>query len=166
MAASLAPTRLAVVIVLLTAACSGAGVRTTRGSPGTPGSRPLFDPTKPMSGPAGTDQIETPDRMNTRTSSDARRVCRGTSMPSGWIAVAYETATEGECPARGDGTPRRVAVIVRYGDYPVGATLDVCADQPLPRRWEIVRDEHVDGGACPGAAKDGASAMKRILRRR
>ena len=158
---------LAAAIALLASACTGAGVRTGTESPVSPGGRPLFDPVPlPGSGPGGADRVETPGRLTTATASGARRVCRGTSLPGGWIAVAYEAATEGECPARGDGTPRRIAVLVRYVDYPRGSTLDVCADQPLPRSWAIERDEQVDAGACPGAAKDGGSATVRIYRRR
>ena len=94
-----------------------------------------------------------------------RRVCRAAGWPANWIATAYETAP-GECPVgTGPDTTARAAILVRLDLQPHGSTLDVCADQVVPRGWELVR---LDGSEvsqrCPGAGRDGASAIRRIRR--
>ena len=107
------------------------------------------------------------------TTAATRRVCRGGAWPSGWIAVGYEAGAKDECPKGGpkesaqDGATEapRVAVLARYTGQPVGATLDVCADQHVPIDWLDVHEE-ADAGQCPGAGPNGASATRRIRRAR
>ena len=94
-----------------------------------------------------------------------RRVCRAQGWSNDWIATAYENAS-GECPraAESDSTSY-AAILVRLDAHPTGTTLEVCADQRVPRGWELVR---VEGAAasqrCPGAGRDGASAIRHIRR--
>ncbi len=94
-----------------------------------------------------------------------RRVCRTAGWSRDWIATAYENAS-GECPlAAGTDSTAYAPIIVRVDTQPVGATLDVCADQITPRGWERVPLDGTDGSLrCPGAARDGASAIRRIRR--
>ena len=99
-----------------------------------------------------------------------RRVCRAGSWPRGWVAVAYEAAGDG-CPGAAGSVGERagsaapVAVIVRADLSPVGARLDVCADQPVPARWVWRDDETPDNpDACPGASRRGRPAVRRIVR--
>jgi hypothetical protein len=159
------------LVVALSAACSSLqptvrpratdnpGVRPGVGvAPGDQVRQPALDPTRP----------DVPSSAAHPTTVAQRRVCRSGAWPAGWIAVAYEAASGDECPqgasGRGDDA-RSVAVIVRYRDQPMNATLDVCGDQHVPSGWV---DEHmdVDAGQCPGAASDGRSAAKRIRRTR
>ena len=93
-----------------------------------------------------------------------RRVCRGGAWPSGWIAIGYE-ASDAQCPRSADArSAYNVATIVRYETLPSGQVLEICADQVIPRGWVNETREDQVGDACPGAAKDGASAT-RIIRR-
>lgn len=79
--------------------------------------------------------------------AEVRRVCRG-SRPGGWIAIEY-VADSTTC---GGSTERRsrypVALIVSHRDARVGETLEVCADERVPRGWTKVRDV-ADDPRCP-----------------
>lgn len=113
----------------------------------------------PYSAPGGDDLPSTTELAIATTS---RRVCRTGSLPSGWIAVAYDAASGDECPKGKADYP--VAVIVRYQSQPPSTVLDVCADQRVPPNWQelgTADDEH-----CPGAAPGGGAATKRIRRLR
>jgi hypothetical protein len=58
-----------------------------------------------------------------------------------------------------------MAILIRYTRLPIGAVLDVCADQPTPMAWTTVTDEPTDDdGSCPGAVRGGGSTTKRIRR--
>lgn len=109
------------------------------------------------------------DRVRTAARSGAgmaeQRVCRTSSVPRGWITVAYERSANA-CPARVAGdSSANAAVIVRYASAPINTRLDVCADQVTPAGWTTVRDEAVeDAGACPGAARSGQITVRRIRR--
>jgi hypothetical protein len=94
-----------------------------------------------------------------------RRVCRTSGWPRGWVATAYESGS-GECPLRsGADSTALAAIIVRLDAHPVGAELDVCADQAVPKDWVLVNIEGAEPSArCPGAARNGASAIRRIRR--
>lgn len=102
---------------------------------------------------------------NDRGHLDVRRVCRSSVFPRGFIAVGYEGASS-DCPratATGDSVAA-VAVVVRYTTAPVGARLDVCADQAVPSGWSLVSDEAPgDPGACPRATRHG-DTVRRIER--
>ena len=113
----------------------------------------------PYSAPGGDAQ---PTITELVTANASRRVCRTGSLPSGWIAIAYDAASGDECPKSKRDYP--IAVIVRYQSQPPSTVLDVCADQRVPPNWEglgTAADEH-----CPGAAPGGGSATKRIRRLR
>src|SRR5687768_5219357 len=72
------------------------------------------------------------DGSTQRPSSTVDQICRTHAMRSGWIATRYMEAA-GECPASTDPeNPHNAAVIERYSHLPVGATMVVCADQPVP----------------------------------
>lgn len=94
-----------------------------------------------------------------------RRVCRAQGWSRDWIATAYENAS-GECPlAGGSDSTAYAAIIVRIDTQPLGTTLDICADQVAPRGWEYARLDDADvSHRCPGAGRDGASAIRRIRR--
>jgi len=154
---------------LLLAGCASAHVRTAD-DPGTPGrgglavpARAPADPRRvPFGDPRGDPRGEDlPSTTEHATSTASRRVCRTGSWPSGWIAVAYESASGDECPKGKADYP--VALLVSYRDQPSNATLDVCADQPVPTNWRV-DEESADVGNCPGAVRGGGSATKRIRR--
>ena len=94
-----------------------------------------------------------------------RRVCRTHGWSRDWVATAYEVAPR-ECPlGGGSDSTAYAAVIVRIDRHPMGATLDICADQGAPRGWEFVPLDDAEGSQrCPGAGRDGASAIRRIRR--
>jgi hypothetical protein len=95
-----------------------------------------------------------------------RRVCRTQGWSRDWVATAYENAA-GECPlGTGSDSTAFAAIIVRVDAHPVGAVLDICADQAVPRGWEAIQfDEGAEvSRRCPGAGRDGASAIRRIRR--
>jgi len=131
---------------------------TGRGGFGIP-ARPAADPTL---APTGGTRGDLPSTTEHPTASESRRICRSGSWPTGWIAVAYEAASGDECPKGKSAYP--IAVLVRYASQPRDATLDVCADQPVPQNW-TAEAESTDVGQCPGAERDGRSATKRIRRR-
>ena len=92
------------------------------------------------------------------------QVCRAQATRSGWIAIRYLQGAE-NCPESTDPENRyTAAVIERYSHKPIGATMVVCADQPVPRHWvrESNRDERAN---CPGArVRDGAPTVMVIRR--
>lgn len=96
-----------------------------------------------------------------------RRVCRTSGWASDWVAVAYESVSS-ECPRRSeDDSSGIAATIVRLDAYPVGAELDMCADQMVPKDWAPESAENVElPPRCPGAAPRGAPTTKRIRRMR
>jgi len=150
--------------VLLAAGCASLepSTATRTGATGSPRgglSTPSFDPhtRQPSTDPGRNDLPPTTEHPS---ASAEQRICRSGSWPRGWIAVAYEAASGNECPQGRGRYP--VAVLVRYASQPPNATLDVCADQPTPANWAT--DDSADEGQCPGAAKDGGSATKRIHR--
>jgi hypothetical protein len=140
-------------------------------------SEPLLRPGAPIpqaGAPGTTPSPGTPDvgpqpgADRTPRNADDRRICRSSTPPLGWIAVAYVSAP-GQCPARvgADRTSRdaTMAILTRYARFPIGAVLDVCADQPTPLNWTTVTDEPADGAdSCPGAVRGGGSTTKRIRR--
>ena len=100
---------------------------------------------------------------------EERRVCRTRGWPRGWIAVAYDIAAEGECPARAKSESERgVAIVRRVDRMAVGVVLEVCAGQAVPRDW--IRewgDEPTErAGRCAGASPDGVTDVMVIRRYR
>lgn len=94
--------------------------------------------------------------------AEVRRVCRG-SRPGGWIAIDY-VADSTTC---GGSTEQRsrypVALIVSYREARVGETLDVCADERVPRGWTRVRDI-ADDPRCPSASPSTEPTVMMIRR--
>jgi hypothetical protein len=140
-------------------------VRTSSSEPSLPRTGPSARPS-----PGAPGVRERPGTSRAPHNVDDRRICRSSSTPRGWIAVAYVSAPE-QCPARpgADSTANAasVAVLARYLGLPLGAVLDVCADQPTPNGWGMVTDEPVDDAtSCPGAVRGGGSTTKRIRRNR
>lgn len=79
--------------------------------------------------------------------AEVRRVCRG-SRPSGWIAIEY-VADSTTCGGSADQRSRfPVALIVSYSGAALGETLEVCADERVPRGWVKVRGVP-DDPRCP-----------------
>jgi hypothetical protein len=100
---------------------------------------------------------------------EERRVCRTGGWPRGWVAVAYESAGESECPARADSERERgVAIIRRLDGTPVGGVLEVCADQGVPRDWtrEWTDEPRAMATRCAGATKGDARDTMVIRRLR
>ena len=121
-----------------------AGEASTRGGIGTRGD--------PVGAPAATAG---------RAGVDSRRVCRSGARPSGWIAVAYVSAVEGECRVRATSDSNSTAAILTYyADRPVAALLDVCADEPVPRGWVIDEAAADASDACPGVDRNGSSTHR------
>ena len=126
-----------------------------------------FEPRRPGDRPAGGDiggrgiPVGAPAAVAGRAVGDVRRVCRTGSRPSGWIAVAYVSAGEGDCPALAKSdSSATVAVLTYHIDLPIDAVLDVCADEPAPRGWTI-DDAVADAtGNCPGVERKGSSTYR------
>jgi len=106
--------------------------------------------------------LERVDSTDTRPVVD--QICRVQPMPSGWIAVRYLPGAE-NCPESTDPeNPYTAAVIQRFSQLPVGASLVVCADQPIPRDW--VRDYNRDVRAsCDGARVRNDTPTVMVIRR-
>ena len=158
--------RLVTIVSVLgaTAACAAieAGDISLRPRAGKGGVAPVGGPgargfPRPDSGGVG--------RINDPHSSLIRRVCRASGWSRDWIATAYEEAAGG-CPRRtGADSSAVAAILIRLDAQPIGAVLDVCADQTTPGDWIAERPESSEvSQRCPGAGRDGASAMKRIRR--
>jgi hypothetical protein len=149
-------------------ACSGfrPRVRTTTDRPGVFDGRSR-DPgsTGEIGGrglPASRPEAGTP---STIAGADSRRICRTSSRPDGWIAVAY-VAGDG-CGARGSADSSYViAVLAQYAILPVDAELDVCADERIPRNWVPSDAAAAPSDACPGVKGNSASTTRSIRRRR
>lgn len=158
------------VITMLSAgvlcACSSFRPRASTGS-GSNGGR--FEPRRPGDTRTGGDiggrglPVGAPAAVAGRAVGGVRRVCRTGSRPRGWIAVAYVSAGEGDCPALSksdSGATATVAVLTHHADLPLDTELDVCADEPTPRGW-IKHDTVADASdACPGAERNGSSTYR------
>ena len=138
-----------------------------RASSGPSSKGGLLQPRRPSDAPAGGDiggrrlPVGAPAAVAGREVGGVRRVCRTGSRPSGWIAVAYVSAGEGDCPAvaRSDSSAT-VAVLTYYADLPLEAVLDVCADEPAPKGW-TVDDALADASdSCHGVERNGSSTYR------
>jgi hypothetical protein len=118
------------VTMMALCACSTVAIGTTGGDL-------LGDDTRRL--PSASPRAQTPDHGETR------RVCRNGRKPAGWLAIDYVDDQEA-CPTstKKYGT----AVLMRYSSYALGRTMEVCADQPFPRTWEMVRTLP-DNASCP-----------------
>lgn len=164
----------ALLLALGASACVSINVRSGReiGPPTPFGQRPQTPEGIDVGPRAPTDPTPAPGDLpgpssGTRLPSE-RRVCRTSGVPRGWIVVDYVDAL-GECPARtGPDSSATAAVLARHAGMPRGAELEVCADQRIPRDWDLVRGEplSVDGARCRGAAPEGWPATKLIRRAR
>src|SRR5690242_5270798 len=147
--------------LVASAACSSMGVR-VHGR--VPNQQPLFGGTMRDTSSVGP---STPGGRTTGRSHSAsfetRRICRSSAWPSGWIAIAYESSPK-ECPSSSERVSYNVATIARYDTQARGQTLEVCADQTIPRGWIREGDDDTTGDACPGAGKGDASVTRRIRR--
>ena len=158
------------VVALLSAgvlsACSGFRPRAST-STGTRGG--VYGPRRPGNAPSGGDidgrrlPVGAPAAVAGRAAGGVRRVCRTGSRPRGWIAVAYVSSGEGDCPALSksdSGATATVAVLTHYVDLPLETVLDVCADEPTPRGW--VKDDSVADASdsCPSAERNGSSTYR------
>jgi hypothetical protein len=88
-------------------------------------------------------------------------VCRGKNT-NGWIAVDYIDDPE-SCPtsrARND-----VAVVVPLRVSAVGATLEVCAEERIPRGWVQVQMIAGNGRCPPKNNKESGRPTVREIRR-
>lgn len=92
------------------------------------------------------------------------QVCRAQPMRSGWIAISYVKGGD-DCPVSSDpANPYTAAVIERYSNKPVDATMMVCADQSIPLQW--VREYNRDVGTqCTGAKVPDGAATAMVIRR-
>ena len=152
----------------ITAACANfrphVGSTTTRpgifdGQPGAPGSVGDIGGRGLPSRPPAT------ETQGTVARTDARRICRMSTRPNGWIAVAY-VAGDG-CAARSSAdSSYSIAVLTRYGDVPVDAVLEVCADERNPADWVPDHTHATPSDACPGAKGDAGSTTRYIRRLR
>lgn len=96
-----------------------------------------------------------------RAGVDSRRACRAGSRPPGWIAIAYVSAAEGDCPVRSQSDSGATAAILTYfAERPVAAVLDVCADERIPSGWAIDAAPADAADACPGVERNGVSAHR------
>jgi hypothetical protein len=135
--------RAALVLTLLVIAACGTTIRPRLGGVTQPSSR-LDSPTDPA--------------------PTVEKVCRSHATRSGWITTSYFQNAE-TCPKSSDSTNAyNGAIIERYSQYPVGTTMVVCADQPVPRRW--VREYGREAGtACPGASVPDGEVTAMVIRR-
>lgn len=159
---------LALAAILLAGACATVGV-----TPGAGGGGPLDDapPTAmpyPGTGRPATARrpspLPQPGAAHPQTGAE-RRVCRHVGWPRDHVAVAYVT-DDGSCPRspRGDDA-HTAAIVVPLARQPVGTELEVCADQRVPRDWDVARAGAAGAAArCPGAGRDGEPATLRIRR--
>jgi hypothetical protein len=128
----------------------------------------VFEPRRPGDATSGggdiggqVPRVGVAGSMAGRAVEGSQRVCRNASRPSGWIAVAYVSASADECAmrARSDSSAA-VAIITFYADRPLGTVLDVCADEPLPRGWTIDEADGEGGDGCPGVERKGSSTFR------
>lgn len=98
------------------------------------------------------------------TQSLTRQICRAQSLPSGWIAIRYTEGGEKCAESAIPENPYTAAVIEQYSRKAVGASMVVCADQPIPRNWtrEWNREAAVD---CPGARVRADAPTAFVMRR-
>jgi hypothetical protein len=152
------PAALCLSVVLL-ASC-GVTVRPHTGTgddvprPGMPAPGDAQAPAPPSRGPTSA-----PDAR-----PDVDRICRSTSVPRGWIAVAYEAAPAGQCLGYRGEQGFAVAVIERHDRKPVGSIMIVCADQPIPRSWMREHPREPLPG-CEGARVRSGNATSYAIRR-
>ena len=108
----------------------------------------------------------TPENETTGSTSSplVDQICRAHAMRSGWLATRY-TEDAGACPKSTDPeNSLNAAVIERYSHLPVGATMVVCADQPVPRDWQREYNRDVRA-TCPGARVQEGAPTVLVIRR-
>jgi hypothetical protein len=137
--------------VLLLAVINGCGTSMTPGVGTGIGDRPGA---MPPGLPPGRDPGAAPGLTPATPSRDDRtgteRICRTQPVPIGWIVTGYVSAGGEQCPRLDPDEPFPVAIIERFDQKPVGSTMEVCADQRIPRDWRL--DTSVPAsGACHGA---------------
>ena len=92
------------------------------------------------------------------------QVCRIEASRPGWIAIRYVQGVD-DCPKMTDAEQTyTAAVIERYTHKVVGATMVVCADQPVPREWVQERNQDVRD-SCPGARVREGRPTVMVIRR-
>ncbi len=97
---------------------------------------------------------------------ETRTICRSEQRPSGWIAIDFVDGGS-RCPKAAASASERATsgvVIARYSNQPVGALMEVCANQLIPRDWHWESGAAPDAARCPGAASDGRPTV-RVMRR-
>ena len=94
-------------------------------------------------------------------SNTMRYVCRG-HVPSGWIAVDYIDDAEGCATSR---ARNAVAVIVPLRVTTIGATLEVCAEERIPRGWQEVQMIAGDSRCPPSKPVESTRPSIREIRR-
>lgn len=141
-----------IVLIALTAATfAGCSSVNLRGSGTTP---PGLVP--------GIPEASDPDRTAPGSGPTTTRACRASSIPRGWIAVAYIPVGD-ECPTADSYDGYNGVVLERHRDRPTGTVLAVCADQRTPSGWtDKTAPPDV---ACPGArVSEGHPTAKLITR--
>ena len=140
-----------VFIALTAATLAGCSSLNFRGSGTTP---PGLAP--------GTPEASDPDRTAPDGGSTTIRACRTSSIPRGWIAVAY-IPVGNECPTADSYDGYNGVVLERYRDRSTGTVLAVCSDQRTPSGWA---DKAAPPDiACPGPrVSEGDPTAKLITR--
>jgi len=93
-----------------------------------------------------------------------RQICRAQALPSGWIAIRYTEGGEKCAESTIPENPYTAAVIERYSQKAVGASMVVCADQPIPRNWTREWNREV-AADCPGARVRADAPTAFVMRR-
>jgi hypothetical protein len=144
------PTTLLAVLIL-TASCSNLPYSTPGQIPGT---------ANPGTQPGST----IPNVRGTTAQADSREICRGSTMPRGWIAVDY-VSSSATCRTGMRDNGANTAIIVHYPTLAPETILVVCADQHVPYKWAREPEEEADAssGQCPrrpGDTRTGPPIMR------
>ncbi len=95
-------------------------------------------------------------------SADTQEVCRGASIPPGWLMMnsSYDRY---RCP-QPEGQGDNVVTIWRYEDKPVGTEQQVCERSPTPPGWEA-SNHRWDPTRCrtgQGVERTNVKTIKRV----
>jgi hypothetical protein len=121
-----------IILIAGAATLGGCGV-TVRGRP-LPGNPDASRPMRPATNIAVA-------KSGARDPSSAKTVCRGASG-IGWLAVDY--LDDASC-IEGRKDRHNAAVVITYRDQPVGARLEICADEHVPTGWMFATWVDADG---------------------
>ncbi len=78
-----------------------------------------------------------PSDMPAPADEDTREMCRGTSLPPGWLTMDSHWDRD-RCPQNQQAEGDNVLTIWRFDNKPIGTEQQVCERSPTPPGWQAI----------------------------